>query len=53
MWKRGRKVLLPIQEEICTAVEELSGTPEAGPSACGVTRELNIPYASVKKILKK
>jgi hypothetical protein len=51
---RGRKpVPIPIQEEIATAIVESSGTPEAGPSARGVARQLDIPYATVRKVLRK
>lgn len=47
-----KPVPLPMQEEIATAIVESLGTPEASNSAHGVAQELDIPYATVRKILR-
>ena len=50
---RESQVPLFIQKEIAPATFELSGTPEVGLSAYTVACELDVPYAAVRKILKK
>lgn len=54
MWRGQETSTIPfMQDKIATFILDLSGTPEASASAHGVAQELDIPYATVHKMLRK